>query len=133
MPVEFINNNFKDLSFSFQSNPLNSDLIALKNQNAIARALRNIILTEKGEKFFNPLYGTGVNKLLFDNLDPLTASSIKDEITFGIENFEPRVELKDVIVNPNYDENKFDVIITYTIIGIPAEVSQLSFALLPTR
>ena len=53
MPLERVSQGFKDISMSFQTNPLNSDLIALKNETAISRSLRNIVLTVPGEQFFN--------------------------------------------------------------------------------
>jgi len=61
---------------SFQVNPLTDDLIAIKNQTAIARSLRNLVLTSPGERFFNNNLGSRVNQLLFDNMDDLTAASV---------------------------------------------------------
>ena len=49
MPLERVSQGFKDISMSFQSNPLNNDLIAIKNENAISRSLRNIVFTLPGE------------------------------------------------------------------------------------
>ena len=118
---------------TFKQNPLNNDLIVLRNENAIARSIRNIIMTYPGEKFFNEDFGSEVSKLLFDNLDPLTAIEIKDQITFSIVNYEPRADLLSVDVSPNYDEGEFDVVITYNIVGVDAAAQQLSFALQPTR
>ena len=54
MPAQRVSKSFKDLSMSFKFNPLSGDLIALKNENAIARAVRNIVLTTPGEKLFDP-------------------------------------------------------------------------------
>ena len=118
---------------SFQFNPLTNDLIAIKNQTAIARSLRNLVLTAPGERFFNEELGSRVNKLLFENLDDITASSIKDEIENTIKNYEPRVKLLTTKVSPNPDSYEFDVIMTYEIIGIDAPAQQLSFALQPAR
>ena len=133
MPVQRISRSFKDISMSFQVNPLTDDLIAIKNQNAIARSLRNLVLTSPGERFFNNDLGSRVNRLLFQNMDDLTASSIKSEIENTINNFEPRVKLLSTQVSANADSNEFDVIIRYEIIGIDAQAQQLSFALQPTR
>ncbi len=118
---------------SFQVNPLTYDLIGIKNETAIARSVRNLVLTIRGERFFDQNLGSNVNKLLFENMDDLTAASIQDEIRTTINNYEPRVNLRSVEVNPDYDQNQFDVTITYDIIGIDALPQQLSFALLPTR
>lgn len=133
MPLERISIGYKDLSMTFKQNPLNNDLIVLRNENAIARSIRNIIMTYPGEKFFNEDFGSEVSRLLFDNLDPLTAIEIKDQITFSIVNYEPRADLLSVDVSPNYDEGEFDVVITYNIVGVDAAAQQLSFALQPTR
>ena len=133
MPVERVSQTFKDISASFQVNPINDDLIAVKNATAIARSLRNLIMTQQGERFFNPLLGSQVTGLLFENIDELTASAIKDEITTTIENFEPRVELTDIDVAPNYDNSEFNVTINYEIVGIDVLPQELTLALQPTR
>ena len=133
MPAQRVSKSFKDVSMSFKFNPLSGDLIALKNENAIARAVRNIVLTTPGEKFFDPDFGSSVGEILFENVDDITAVSIEDEIKSSLKNYEPRVELIDVNVNPNFDENQFDVTISYRIVGIDIPPSQLEFALLPSR
>ena len=133
MPVERVSQTFKDISASFQVNPLNDDLIAVKNATAIARSIRNLIMTQQGARFFNPLLGSQVTGLLFENIDELTASAIKDEITTTIENFEPRVELTEVDVAPNYDNSEFNVTINYEIVGIDVLPQELTLALQPTR
>ena len=118
---------------SFKFNPLSGDLITLKNENAIARAVRNIVLTSPGEKLFNPEFGSSISEILFENVDDITAISIQDEISSSLKNYEPRVELIDVNVDPNFDQNQFDVRITYRIVGVDIPPSQLDFALLPSR
>jgi phage baseplate assembly protein W len=133
MPLEKISQGFQDISMTFKTNPLNNDLITLKNENAIARALRNLVLTLRGEVFYNPIVGSGVSRLLFDNMSPSTADNLKDEITRTITNFEPRVDLISVDVNSNYDNNQYDVRVAYYIIGIDVSPQQLSFALKPSR
>jgi phage baseplate assembly protein W len=133
MPVERVSKGFKDISMSFQANPLNYDLIHLKNETAIARSIRNLVLTYPGERFFNPDLGSGVGRSLFDLLDEITASSIKDQIESTINLYEPRVNLIEVVVAPNYDDNEFNVTINYRIVGIDVPAQQLSFALQPTR
>ena len=133
MPVERVSRGFKDMSMTFQANPLNDDLIAIKNENAIARSVKNIVFTLPGEKFFNPNFGSKISKVLFENIDDITASVIVDEIKESIRNFEPRVELLDVQAFPNFDNNQFDVTIIYEIIGSDIPPQELQFALQPTR
>ena len=133
MPVERVSRGFKDISMTFQANPLNSDLIAIKDENAIARSVRNIVFTLPGEKFFNPNFGSRISKVLFENIDDITSSVIVSEITQSIRNYEPRVELISVEAIPNYDNNQFDATVTYKIIGIDIPPQELQFVLQPTR
>ena len=133
MPVERVSKGFKDISMSFQINPLSYDLITVKNETAIARSLRNLVLTNRGERFFDSNLGSRVNNLLFENLDDITASSVRSEIENVINNYEPRVELISVEVTPDYDSGELNAVVRYFIVGIDAEPQQLSFALQPTR
>ena len=133
MPQERASRKFKDLSMSFKTNPLNDDLIGLKNTNAIARSLKNIVFTQPGEKFFNPDFGSRISESLFENVDDVSALAIEDEIRSSIINFEPRVNLLNVSVNPNVDDNEMNVIIQYEVTGIDVPPQELEFVLLPTR
>ena len=133
MPAERVSKGFKDISAIFEVNPLNDDLIALKNANAIARSIRNLIFTNRGDKPFNPFLGSRVTEMLFDPMDPMSSTSIKAEIERTINSFEPRVNLQKVKVTPDYDDNQYNVDINYQIIGIDVDTQQLSFALELTR
>jgi phage baseplate assembly protein W len=133
MPLERVSQGFKDISMTFQTNPLNGDLIALKNENAIARSVRNIVFTLPGEKFFDENFGSNISRTLFENIDDISASIIVDEIRQSIINYEPRVQLIDVQAFPDYDNNNFDVTIVYEVIGADIPAQQLQFALQPTR
>ena len=133
MPVQRISKSFKDISASFQVNPLTNDLIVIKNTTAIARSLRNLVLTTPGERFFNENLGSQVNNLLFENVDDVTAMSVRQEIINVIENYEPRVKLLTVSVNADIDNYNMDVRIVYQVIGIDIPPQELSFVLIPTR
>ena len=133
MPLERISQGFKDISMTFQRHPLTDDLIALKNEQAIARSLRNIVFTTPGEKFFNETFGSRISNALFDNVDDISASLIIDEIRQSITNFEPRVDLIDVKAEPNFDNNEFNVRIVYNIVGVDVPIQELQFVLQQTR
>mgnify|MGYP003321783715 FL=1 len=133
MPIERVSQGFKDISMTFQSNPLNDDLIAIKNENAIARSLRNIVFTTPGEKFFNESFGSRITESLFENIDEITATIIVDEIRQSIDNYEPRVEVDDVRAFPDYENNSFDVTITYDVIGSEIPTQELQFVLQSSR
>ena len=133
MPIERVSQGFKDISMTFQSNPLNDDLIVIKNENAIARSIRNIVFTTPGEKFFNQSFGSRITESLFENIDEITATIIVDEIRQSIDNYEPRVEVDDVKAFPNYENNSFDVTITYDVIGSEIPTQELQFVLQSSR
>jgi|TARA_Y100000015_G_scaffold6247_1_gene5727 phage baseplate assembly protein W len=133
VPVQRASKGFKDISMSFKVSPLTFDLIANKNETAIARSIRNLILTAPGERPFNPELGSQVSRLLFNPMDDITTDSLREQISNTINNFEPRVNLRQVIVQPNFDNGEYDISIRYDIVGIEASTQQLSFALQQTR
>ena len=133
MPQQRVKLKFKDISMSFENNPLNDDLVSLNDTSANARSLRNIVFTQPGEKFFNPDFGSRITESLFENVDEVSALAIEDEIRSSIINFEPRVNLSFVNVKPNPDDNEMNVTIEYEITGIDIPPQQLEFVLLPTR
>ena len=133
MPQQRVKRKYKDISMSFENNPLNDDLVSLSDTTAIARSLRNIVFTQPGEKFFNPDFGSRITESLFENVDEVSALAIEDEIKSSIINFEPRVNLSFVNVKPNPDDNEMNVTIEYEVTGIDIPPQQLEFVLLPTR
>ena len=133
MPLERVSQGFKDISMTFQANPLNNDLIALKNENAIARSIRNIVFTLPGEKFFDSSFGSRITESLFDNIDDITATIIVDEVRESIETNEDRVKLNNVEAFPDYENNSFDLTITYEIIGRNIPTQELQFVLQSSR
>ena len=133
MPQQRVKRKFKDISMSFETNPLNDDLVSLSDSSAIARSIRNIVFTSPGEKFFNPDFGSRISESLFENVDDVSALAIEDEIRSSIINFEPRVNLLNANVVPNPDDNEMNVTIEYEITGIDIPPQQLEFVLLPTR
>ena len=124
---------FKDISLSFEPHPITKDLPVLKNEAAIRRSVRNIVQTIPTEKFFNSLFGSDVRGSLFEFVDFGTASVISDQIQTSIENFEPRVDNLQVIVNPNPDQNSFDVTVIFDIIGQEIPTQEYTFLLTATR
>ena len=94
---------------------------------------RNIVFTLPGEKFFDQNFGSRISATLFENIDDITANIIVDEITNSIERYEPRVDLINVEAFPNFDNNAFDVLIVYDIIGADVPPQELQFALQSTR
>jgi len=133
VPLERVSQGFKDVSMTFQKHPLTSDILALKNESAIARSVRNIVFTVPGEKFFDEDFGSRISQSLFENINDISANIIKTEIKSSLKLYEPRVNVREVEVNPNFDQNEFNVIIIYEIIGADVPAQELQFVLQSTR
>ena len=128
-----VSRSFKDISLSFDPHPVTKDLPVLRNERAISRSVRNLVQTIPGEKFFNPLIGSGVRGLLFDFMDVATSEAIEEEIITVINNYEPRVTNVEVQVDARPDLNNFDVTIYFDIIGQSLPTQQFTFILEATR
>ena len=113
---------FKDLSISMGMNPVTEDVLITTDEDAVKRALYNIVMTRKGERFFKPDLGSNVADLLFEPLDSATASLLQEEIEYVIIKYEPRINLIRCDVEANYDSNGFDCAISFEIIGIDSDV-----------
>ena len=124
---------FKDISLSFKKHPVTNDILALTNEDAIKRSVRNLVETVNEERFFNPLIGSHVRESLFKLADNSLRATLKTQIRTTIENFEPRVNLTDVIVNHPNDSNDLEIVVSYDIIGQEASPQEITFILQPTR
>ena len=133
MAIQRISRAFKDISLSFTPHPVTNDLPILKNESAIKRSVRNIVQTIPTEKFFNPLFGSDVYGSLFEFVDFGTAATIQSQIEVSLDNFEPRIENVTVSVNPQPDDNTFEVNVVYDIVGQEFPVQEYSFLLESTR
>ena len=131
--AQAITREYKDISLSFQKNPITNDIIVVKNATAIARSMRNLILTILGERFFEPTLGSRINDSLFELLDYGSASNIEAEIRLTLKNYEPRVEIDTIEVSPSYDDNGYNVLLSYFIVGEARVPQTLNFILQPTR
>ena len=133
MAIKRISRAFKDISLSFKPHPVTDDLQVLKNEDAIRRSVRNIVQTIPTERFFNSLLGSDVQKSLFEFVDFGTASTIRQQVAIALDNFEPRIENVDVSVDPQPEDNNFDVTVIFDIIGQEFPTQEYSFLLEATR
>ncbi len=133
MAIKRISRGFKDISLSFKPHPVTDDLQVLKNEDAIRRSVRNIVQTIPTERFFNSLLGSDVQKSLFEFVDFGTASTIRQQVAIALDNFEPRIENVDVSVDPQPEDNNFDVTVIFDIIGQEFPTQEYSFLLEATR
>ena len=133
MPVQRTSQGFKDISLSFKRHPITNDMLPLKNEDAIKRAVQNLVRINIGEVFFNELIGTRVEQALFELANDDFIDPIKNEIETVITNYEPRVLLQSVRVNSFPDQNAIDININYDIVGLSTPTQSLNFILEPTR
>ena len=104
---------YVDFDMDFTKHPSHGDLSKVKKSTAINRSLKNILMTNSGERLFQPDIDSGVGILLFENFSPLTSSRLESVISNAIEKYEPRADLQNVTVKANEEENAYQIIITY--------------------
>ena len=124
---------FKDISLSFKRHPVTNDIVALRNEDAIKRSVRNLVETVNEERFFNPLIGSHIRESLFELPDNNVRATLKAQIENSILNFEPRVNLTEVIINHPNDTNDLEVTVRYDIVGQESTPQEITFILQPTR
>ena len=108
---------FKDLSVVFKKHPVTDDLVTVKDKDAIAQSISNLLQTNNGERPFNPDLGSGIRELLFEQADWGTAAAISGRVRECLVKYEPRITVKKVTADPDYNNNGFDVEIVYEILG----------------
>ena len=124
---------FKDINITFKKHPVTGDVVVSKDASAIKQAIVNLLLTNKGEKLFNPEYGSDIRAYLFEPLDYGTAAQIQRNIAYSVNKHEPRVQIEDLRANPNFDDNGFDVEMTYSVRGSNDIPVTVDFFLARTR
>mgnify|MGYP001308953404 FL=1 len=124
---------YKDINITFKKHPVTDDLVVSKDASAIKQAIVNLLLTNKGERLMNPTYGSDIRSYLFEPMDYGTANQIKNNIRDTIEIFEPRIRVLQISATPNFDDNGFDITMTYNVIGTDTPPVTVDFFLSRTR
>ena len=104
---------YVDFDMDFDKHPAHGDLTQVKKSTAINRSLKNILMTNAGERLFQPDIDSGISYLLFENFSPLTTSRLESVIKQTVEKYEPRADLQNVTVHAKEEENAYQIIITY--------------------
>ena len=118
---------YADLNLSFTKNPATKDVARLFDVQAIKRAVKNIILTNKYERAFNSDFGCNLRGFLFENITEPLLVIIKDRVAMAIEKYEPRVSVEDVVVKEDIDKNGISIMVSFLINGTEAPVSVSTF------
>ena len=112
---------------------MTDELLTVKDKAAIQQSIMTLLLTEQNERLFNPNLGSSISSMLWEPLDFASATIIRGEIYRVLAEYEPRVAVDDVIVNPDFDQNGFEVELHYSIIGRDDTAQNVSFVLERTR
>ena len=118
---------YSDLNLSFTKNPATKDVARIFDVQAIKRAVKNIILTNKYERAFNSDFGCNLRGFLFENITEPLLVIIKDRVAMAIEKYEPRVTVEDVVVRDDQDKNGISIMVSFLINGTEAPVSVSTF------
>jgi phage baseplate assembly protein W len=124
---------FKDINISFEKHPVTKDLLDVKDFNAIKKAVQNLIVTKPGERFFEPNIGSRLSGLLFEPINFINETEVREEIKYVINAFEPRVKLNNVTTKANYDDNGYEVEIDFSVVGLPEKTTTIELFLERTR
>tara|TARA_B100001250_G_scaffold145614_1_gene124668 strand:+ start:182 stop:574 length:393 start_codon:yes stop_codon:yes gene_type:complete len=124
-----VSKKFVDLNPNFDANPLTKDLPLLKNAEAIKFAVKNIVMTARGDRAFRPFFGSTVSSSLFENFTFATADDVAIAIEDALNAYEPRVQLLDVDAMDDIDGNSLDITVRYRIIGLPLDTQSLNLIL----
>ena len=120
---------FSDLNLNFVAHPLTGDITKLTNIEAVKRSVRNLINTNFYERPFHPEIGSNVRSILFEPVSPVVEDILSRHIRDVIENFEPRVELINIISKANLDENAYSVTIEFFVQNSPSGVQTVNLFL----
>jgi phage baseplate assembly protein W len=115
--VSKVTRKYKDLDLSFNMHPVKKDVNKHVDEMAVINSVKNLISTSRYERPFQPLIGSGVRALLFEQMDAITATVLQREIKQTLENFEPRVVIREISVSPDFERNAFSVGMTFFIIN----------------
>jgi phage baseplate assembly protein W len=128
-----ISRGFKDISLSFSRHPVTNDILAIKNEDAIKKSVINLARTAIGERFFNRLLGTTINESIFELQTEELSILLEEEIKSILTNYEPRIKIRNIDIEPYYDSNELNIGIIYDIIGQGFPRQEIEFILQSTR
>ena len=115
---------YRDLDLDFQVNSATKDIQKLSDVEAVKRSVRNLINTNHYERPFHPEIGSDVRAMLFEPMTPLTALNLQRKVAEVLNNFEPRINLQQILASPDLDRNSYALKIMFYVVGSnqPVEV-----------
>lgn len=116
-PIRLKQELYSDFFTDFVSYETTKDVARLVNEDAVKSSIRNLLLTNRGDRLFNNSLGSDIRALLFENAGPATEQIVSDYVKKTIENYEPRANVLDVVTNLEVDEHQAYVTIVFRIIN----------------
>ena len=114
---------YKDLDLDFGRNTVTNDVNSLTDVEAVKRSVRNLINTNHFERPFHPEIGSDVRAMLFEPMTPLTALNLQRKVAEVLQNFEPRINLQQVLATPDIDRNSYNLKIMFYVVGVAGDVT----------
>lgn len=122
---------YKDIDLSF-TNKTTGEIYKKTNAASVKQAVKNLLLTNRTEKPFQPYYGGELNKFLFELSTEFDEQDIKDHILLAIENYEPRARVLDIQVYIFPDSYEAKVTVVFQIVST-SEITSVEVSLARTR
>jgi phage baseplate assembly protein W len=126
-PVRKRQSLFADFHKDLTQNPISEDLAVKRDEEAVKESIKNLILTDRGERLMQPLVGSNIRAMLFENNTPSTIKMIQDLITETIQTYEPRATLLDVVVQSSLDDSTVEVGIYFYINNVEQPITLTVF------
>jgi phage baseplate assembly protein W len=111
--MSLIARKFTDIDLNFEAHPVTKDILRKRDENAIAQSIKSLLLTSHYERPYNPDLGSNLKRFLFEPIDNVTTTLIQDSIFETLKNYEPRIEIEQVVAAPNFDLDQYDVTVTF--------------------
>jgi phage baseplate assembly protein W len=111
------NGKFINIDYPF-SNSTNGFFLRLNDtdQRAIKADLLHLLLTRRGQRLYNPDFGTDLLKYIFEPNDALTWDKVKEEVTNSVKKYLPKLDITSITVTPS-ETNEYvaTISLSYTI------------------
>lgn len=120
---------YKDISLTFGRNPVTNDIITVTGIDAVKRSIKNLLLTQVGEVPFFPDFGSRLQSLLFEPVDPITTARIDSEIRATITGYEPRAGILQLTITPTPDESQYQVTLVLQLLNLVTPITLTLFLL----
>ena len=108
---------YSDFLSSFDTDPVKLDLYRSTNEEAVKYSIRNLLLTNTGDRLYDSKLGSNIRSILFENFSPAMDSVLEDLIRTTIENYEPRAKIQQLFVDSQIDDHYVAVTIVFSIIN----------------